>query len=92
MGQPDNPHYRALLHHDLPSESPRWLARKDRWEECHSMLSLVHGKWNPRSPFVTLELEDIGNMCEFDRANKDVTYLGPFKPAMPNRTTIAVFT
>ncbi|PMD60815.1 uncharacterized protein K444DRAFT_642737 [Hyaloscypha bicolor E] len=75
-----------------PIYSPRWLARKDRWEECHSMLSLVHGKWNPRSPFVTLELEDIGNMCEFDRANKDVTYLGPFKPAMPNRTTIAVFT
>lgn len=38
-----------------------------------------------------LELEDIRNMCEFDRVNKDVTYLDLFKPAMLNRTTIAVF-
>jgi len=25
-------------------ESPRWLARKDRWDECHAVLTLVHGK------------------------------------------------
>jgi hypothetical protein len=31
-----------------------------------------------------LELEDIRNMCEFDRVNKDVTYLDLFKPAMLN--------
>ncbi len=72
-------------------ESPRWLARKDRWEECHSVLTLVHGKGDPRSPFVTLELEDIKNMCEFERLHKDVTYLDLFKPNMLNRTIIAVF-
>jgi hypothetical protein len=72
-------------------ESPRWLAHKDRWEECHSVLTLVHGKGDPNSSFVTLELEDIKNMCEFERLNKDVTYLDLFKPNMLNRTVIAVF-
>jgi len=43
------------------------------------------------SLFVMLELEDIRNMCEFDRVNKDVTCLDLFKPAMLNQTTIAVF-
>jgi hypothetical protein len=73
-------------------ESPRWLARKDRWEDCHSVLTLVHGKGDPNSPFVALELEDIKAMCEFERRNKDVTYLDLFKPRMINRTHIAVFT
>ena len=72
-------------------ESPRWLARKDRWEECHSVLTLVHGKEDPNSPVVTLELDDIKNMCEFERLHKDVTYLDLFKPRMLNRTIIAVF-
>ena len=40
---------------------------------------------------MTLELEDIKNMCEFERLHKDVTYLDLFKPNMLNRTIIAVF-
>jgi hypothetical protein len=72
-------------------ESPRWLARKDRWEDCHSVLTLVHGKGDPSSPFVALELEDIKAMCEFERLHKDVTYLDLFKPAMLNRTFIGIF-
>ena len=39
-------------------ESPRWLARKDRWEECHKILTLIHGKGDPDSPFVQYELEE----------------------------------
>jgi len=31
-------------------ESPRWLARKDRWEDCHAVLTLVHGKGDPTVP------------------------------------------
>ncbi|KAL9076923.1 MAG: hypothetical protein Q9161_000556 [Pseudevernia consocians] len=33
-------------------EPPRWLARKDRWGDCHAVLTLVHGKSDPNSPFV----------------------------------------
>ncbi|KIX05864.1 uncharacterized protein Z518_03837 [Rhinocladiella mackenziei CBS 650.93] len=73
-------------------ESPRWLARKDRWEECHGVLALVHGKGNREAPFVLRELQEIKDMCEFERRNADVTYLELFKPNMINRTHIGVFT
>lgn len=73
-------------------ESPRWLARKDRWEECHSVLTLVHGKGDPDSPFVLYELNDIKEMVQFEARNSDVSYLELFKPAMLNRTHIGVFT
>ena len=73
-------------------ESPRWLARKDRWEDCHAVLTLVHGKGDPNSPFVNKELKDIKDMCEFERNNADATFLELFKPNMINRTHIGVFT
>ncbi|KYK57134.1 glucose transporter [Drechmeria coniospora] len=76
----------------LLPESPRWLARKDRWEECHSVLALVHGKGDANHPFVAFELQDIKNMCEFERRHADVTYLDLFKPRMIHRTFIGLFT
>ncbi|MCJ1358399.1 MAG: hypothetical protein MMC33_008399 [Icmadophila ericetorum] len=73
-------------------ESPRWLARKDRWEEAHDVLALVHGYGNRNAPFVMSELADIREMCEFERNNADVSYLELFKSNMINRTHIGVFT
>ncbi|KAF4467895.1 hypothetical protein FALBO_5225 [Fusarium albosuccineum] len=76
----------------LLPESPRWLARKDRWEECHDVLTLVHGHGDPDHPFVALELQDIKDMCAFEASIADVTYLDLFKPRMLNRTVIGLFT
>ncbi|KAL9047636.1 MAG: hypothetical protein Q9206_006599 [Seirophora lacunosa] len=73
-------------------ESPRWLARKERWEDAHAVLTLVHGKGDPDSPFVRRELEEIRAMVEFERQNADITYLELLKPHMINRTHIGVFT
>lgn len=73
-------------------ESPRWLARKDRWEDCHAVLTLVHGKGDPNSPFVVQEFQEIKSMCEFERNNADASFLELFKPNMINRTHIGVFT
>ena len=73
-------------------ESPRWLARKDRWEECHSVLTLVHGKGDPNSRFVATEFQEIKNTVEWERQNADVTYLELFKPKMINRTHIVIMT
>lgn len=73
-------------------ESPRWLARKDRWEECRDVLALVHGKGDANHPFVASELQDIKDMCEFERRHSNVTYLDLFKPEMLNRTLIGLFT
>jgi len=39
-------------------ESPRWLASKDRWEECLDTLAHLHAKGDRNSPVVTAELEE----------------------------------
>lgn len=73
-------------------ESPRWLAKHDKWERCHEVLTLVHGKGDPNAPFVQLELSEIKTMVEFERNNADVSYLELFKPQMLNRLHIGIFT
>lgn len=73
-------------------ESPRWLAKHDKWEECHDVLTLVHGKGNPDTPFVRLELSEIREMIEFEKRNSDVSVMELFRPKMLNRLHIGVFT
>lgn len=71
-------------------ESPRWLARHDRWEETQAVLTLVHGKGDPNSPFVKLEMDEIRQAIEFERQNADVSFMELFKPNMINRLHIGV--
>lgn len=73
-------------------ESPRWLARMDRWEEAHDVLALVHAKGDRNHSFVAIELQDIRDMCELERSFKNVTYLDLFAPRMLNRTLIGLLT
>ncbi|KAF2202828.1 high affinity glucose transporter [Delitschia confertaspora ATCC 74209] len=73
-------------------ESPRWLAKHDRWEECHNVLTLVHGKGDPNAPFVLLELSEIRQMVEFERQNADASFKELLRPKMLNRLHIGVFT
>jgi sugar porter (SP) family MFS transporter len=73
-------------------ESPRWLARKGRWDECLEILALVHGKGDRNSPWVAKEYEEIKEYCEIEAASKDVTYWELFSPRYINRTHIGVFT
>lgn len=63
-------------------ESPRWLARKGRWEEAEAVIVLVHGKGDPNAPLVGHEMKEIREMVEFESSNTDVTYLDLFKPNM----------
>jgi len=72
-------------------ESPRWLARKDRWEECMNVLTLVHGKGDRNSPFVAQEYEEIKAYCDIERQAKDVTYWELFSKRNINRTHIGIF-
>jgi hypothetical protein len=67
-------------------ESPRWLARKDRWEECRRILTLIHGKGDPDSPFVQYEMEDIKAACALEAQLADVTYWELFYPNNIYRT------
>ncbi|KAG8530460.1 uncharacterized protein KY384_004963 [Bacidia gigantensis] len=88
----DDPGHLSLPRHAGLTGIPRWLARQDRWEDCHHVLTLVHGKRDPNSPFVARELQEIKDMCQFERQNGDVTFLELFKPNMIWRTHIGVFT
>lgn len=84
----------------LLPESPRWLARNDRWEECNAVLTLVHGKGDPNHPFVSAELQEIKDMCEFERQHAHApgimgtlaAYVELFKPRYFHRTATAIFT
>lgn len=73
-------------------ESPRWLAKHNRWDESLAVLTLVHGHGDSESPFVRKEMSEIRAVVEFEAKNADVTYLELFKPKMLNRTSIGVFT
>ncbi|KAH8896173.1 major facilitator superfamily transporter glucose [Thozetella sp. PMI_491] len=73
-------------------ESPRWLARHGRWDECQEVLTLVHGKGDPNSVFALAELAEIREVVEFEAANNDATYWELFRPNMINRTLIGLFT
>ncbi|KAJ6113229.1 hypothetical protein N7523_006546 [Penicillium sp. IBT 18751x] len=76
----------------LLPESPRWLAKHDRWEEAHEVLALVHAKGDRNASFVHTELQEIREMVEFERHNADASYLDLFKPNMIYRTHIGMFT
>lgn len=76
----------------LLPESPRWLAKKDRWNETQQVLALVHGKGDLDSAWVHRELVEIREAVEFERANADVSYRELIAPKMISRTSIGVFT
>ena len=73
-------------------ESPRWLASKDRWEECEQVLILTHGKGDPNSPWVAREFQEIKEWIEIERASAHVRYIDLFSPKYINRTHIGLFT
>ena len=73
-------------------ESPRWLAKNDRWEETRQVLVLVHGKGNPDAPIVEKELAEIQEAVKIDRESAQVSWLELVRPNMINRTHIGLFT
>jgi len=67
-------------------ESPRWLATKDRWEECKAVLVLTHGKGDPDSPWVAREYREIKQWLDIERQSKQVSYVELFSPRYINRS------
>lgn len=73
-------------------ESPRWLARNDRWEESEDVIARMHGSGDRADPYVVQEMADIRAMIDFERNNADATLIELFKPNMILRTHIGIFT
>lgn len=71
-------------------ESPRWLANKDRWEECHEILAQLHAKGDHSSAIVVAELEEVREACRIAAESKDIGYLGLFAPGIWKRTLVGV--
>ncbi|KAL4944231.1 hypothetical protein BDV06DRAFT_233700 [Aspergillus oleicola] len=50
----------------LCNESPRWLAKQDRWEETRAILSRIRNLPS-NHPYVENEFQDIARQLEFER-------------------------
>ncbi|KAJ5372458.1 hypothetical protein N7517_004464 [Penicillium concentricum] len=72
-------------------ESPRWLAKKDRWEECCHVISSIHANNNLDDEFIQMEIQQLKDACELERDMTDDTYFDLFRPHMIWRTHIVVF-
>lgn len=71
-------------------ESPRWLASKDRWEECHEILANLHARGDRSNIEVLTELEEVREAARIAAESKEVGYLGLFAPRMWKRTLVGV--
>lgn len=72
-------------------ESPRWLARNDRWDECQKILSLIHSAKGGNDDFVRLEMEQLRATCEYERTHPEGSFLDLVRPPMLMRTHVGVF-
>lgn len=72
-------------------ESPRWLAKQDRWDECTYIISSIHANNNLEDEFIQMEIQQLKDACELERTKTDNTYLDLFQPHMIWRTHIVVF-
>ncbi|CDK26983.1 unnamed protein product [Kuraishia capsulata CBS 1993] len=55
-------------------ESPRWLAGKGRWDECHEILANVHAKGDLDDLVVLAEMLEIREMIDLE-TGKNSSYL-----------------
>ena len=74
----------------LLPESPRWLAKNNRWEESLGVLILLHH--GNDDEFVQREMSEIRKSVEFDAKNDDVSIGELFHPKMLNRLHVGLFT
>lgn len=72
-------------------ESPRWLAKQDRWEECQHILALIHANNNPDDDLVRMELQQLRETCEMERLQSQVSFFELVKSPMLWRLHIGVF-
>ncbi|BDD59075.1 hypothetical protein MAP00_004313 [Monascus purpureus] len=67
-------------------ESPRWLAGKERWEECLDVLAALHGKGDRNNPIVQVEFEEVQEAARIAHEARDVSILSLFTPKLLKRT------
>ncbi|KAK8091258.1 sugar transporter [Apiospora phragmitis] len=59
-------------------ESPRWLAGKERWDECLDTLALLHAKGDRTDPTVLAEYDEVREAARIAAESRDVSFMGMF--------------
>lgn len=72
-------------------ESPRWLARNDRWDDCHDILKRIHYGKDQDESFVRMEMQQLRATCDHERTHPEVSLLDLVRPPMLWRLHIAMF-
>ncbi|CAN6655857.1 galactose transporter [Trichomonascus vanleenenianus] len=80
-----------LLGMTLLTESPRWLAAHDQWEEAIEIVALVQTGGDANSPDVLIELEEIKEQVRVDRQSRDVRFIDLFRRDSIRRTMVGVW-
>lgn len=69
-------------------ESPRWLASKERWEECLRTLAILHAKGNTEDPIVQAEYAEVQEAAHIAAQSKGVGFFELFGPKIWKRTML----
>jgi MFS family permease len=85
------PGFMLLLGTLILPESPRWLAKKDRWEEAIEIIANVQGKGDVNHPQVLVEVEEIKEVIRIEREAAEISILSLFKKNSINRTMVGVW-
>lgn len=72
-------------------ESPRWLASKGRWEECHDILAKVHAKGDKDDPVVLTEMLEIREAVDLEQ-RYNASYLTLFNKQNWRRSVVGIMT
>ncbi|KAK8092585.1 sugar transporter [Apiospora kogelbergensis] len=71
-------------------ESPRWLAGKERWDECLDTLALLHAKGDRNDPTVMAEYDEVREAARVAAESRHVSFLGMFGRGVWKRTMCGV--
>ncbi|KAL4782261.1 general substrate transporter [Aspergillus varians] len=71
-------------------KSPRWLASKDRWDECIQVLSRLHGNGDLNHPKVLAEYQEIQDALALEREQSTTSYQEFMKPRIAKRVVLGM--
>ncbi|OJJ61789.1 hypothetical protein ASPSYDRAFT_54756 [Aspergillus sydowii CBS 593.65] len=71
-------------------KSPRWLASKDRWDECMHVLARLHGNGDINHPKVLAEYKEIQDALALEREQNSTSYQEFMKPRIAKRVFLGM--
>lgn len=72
-------------------ESPRWLASKDRWEECLQVLANLNANGDVHDALVLAEFEEVREAQLIATQAKSLSWFGLFGPDVWRCTVVGLF-